>query len=98
MENGGRWQRQLHLYTDPFYYIDYTIAQINAFQYFLMDRKDHEKAWDSYIKLCKISAKLPTKEALREVGLKSPFDDGTIEKILPKLIDYLESLDEEKIK
>lgn len=98
LENGGRWQRQLHLYTDPFYYIDYTIAQINAFQYFLMDMDNHEKAWDSYIKLCKISAKLPTKEALGEVGLESPFDEGTIEKILPKLTDYLESLDKEKIK
>lgn len=98
LENGGRWQRQLHLYTDPFYYIDYTIAQINAFQYFVMDMENHEKAWDSYIKLCKISAKLPTKEALREVGLESPFDDGTIEKILPKLTSYLGSLDKEKIK
>lgn len=98
LENGGRWQRQLHLYTDPFYYIDYTLAQVNAFQYFVMDMEDHKKAWESYIKLCKISATLPTKKALAEVGLESPFEDGTIEKILPKLIDFLESLDKDKIK
>lgn len=98
LENGGRWQRQLHVYTDPFYYIDYTIAQINAFQYFIKDMENHDKAWESYINLCKISASLPSKEALKEVGLSSPFQEGTIEEIIPKLTKYLDSLDKEKIK
>lgn len=98
LENGGRWQRQLHVFTNPFYYIDYTIAQVNAFQYFIKDRKDHEKAWKSYLDLCKISASLPTKEALEKVGIKSPFEAGTIEEIIPQLTEYLESLDKEKIK
>lgn len=98
LENGGRWQRQLHVFTNPFYYIDYTIAQVNAFQYFIKDRKDHEKAWKSYLDLCKISARIPTKEALEKVGIKSPFEAGTIEEIIPQLTEYLESLDKEKIK
>jgi len=33
LESGGFWQRQLHIYTSPFYYIDYTLAQICAFQF-----------------------------------------------------------------
>ena len=98
LENGGRWQRQLHVYNYPFYYIDYTIAQVNAFQYFIKDMENHEKAWESYLKLCKLSAKLPTKETLKEVGLESPFEEGTIAKITPQLRKYLESLDMEKIK
>lgn len=98
LENGGRWQRQLHVYNYPFYYIDYTIAQVNAFQYFIKDMENHEKAWESYLKLCKLSAKLPTKEILKEVGLESPFEEGTIAKITPQLRKYLESLDMEKIK
>ena len=98
LENGGRWQRQLHVYNFPFYYIDYTIAQVNVFQYFIKDMENHEKAWESYLKLCKLSAKLPTKEILKEVGLESPFEEGTISKITPQLRKYLESLDMEKIK
>jgi M3 family oligoendopeptidase len=98
LENGGRWQRQLHIYNSPFYYLDYTIAQVNAFQYFIKDLEDHDKAWESYMKLCKLSATLPTKEILKEVGLESPFEEGTISHIIPKLQDYLDGLDMEKIK
>lgn len=98
LESGGRWQRQLHVYNSPFYYLDYTIAQVNAFQYFVWNMKNHEQAWKSYLKLCNISGKLATKDAIKEVGLESPFEEGTISKIIPKLQDYLESLDKEKIK
>ncbi|MDD7305347.1 MAG: M3 family oligoendopeptidase [Peptoniphilaceae bacterium] len=98
LESGGRWQRQLHVYNYPFYYLDYTIAQINAFQYFVWDLNNHQDAWNSYLNLCKISGKLSTKEALKEVGLESPFEEGTIAKIIPKLQEYLDSLDKEKIK
>lgn len=98
LESGGRWQRQLHVYNYPFYYLDYTIAQVNAFQYFVWDMENHEEAWKSYLKLCNISGKLATKEAIKEVGLESPFEEGTISKIIPKLQDYLDTLDKEKIK
>lgn len=98
LENGGRWQRQLHVYNYPFYYLDYTIAQMNAFQYFMWDRKNHDEAFESYLKLCKISGKLSTKEAIKEAGLESPFEEGTISKIIPQLKEYLDSLDKEKIK
>lgn len=98
LESGGRWQRQSHIYNDPFYYIDYTIAQVNAFQYFIRDLKDHDEAWNSYLKLCELSATKTTKDLLKAVGLKSPFDDGTIREITPKLEAYLDSLDKEKIK
>lgn len=98
LESGGRWQRQLHVYNYPFYYLDYTIAQINAFQYFVWDRQNHQEAWESYLKLCNISGKLATKEAIKEVGLESPFEEGTIGKIIPKLQAYLDTLDKDKIK
>lgn len=98
LENGGRWQRQLHIYNYPFYYLDYTIAQVNAFQYFIKDMENHDKAWQSYLNLCKLGAKLLTKEILKEAGLESPFEEGTISKIIPKLQAYLDGLDEEKIK
>lgn len=40
LESGGMWQRQLHIYTSPFYYIDYTLAQICAFQFWKRSRED----------------------------------------------------------
>lgn len=98
MESGGRWQRQLHVYLYPMYYLDYTIAQINAFQYFAWDLKDHEAAWASYLKLCSLGGRYPTVETLEKVGLKNPFEEGTMEPVVAELEKYLDSLDKSKIK
>src|SRR5699024_9472609 len=48
---GCYWQRQHHIYTSPFYYIDYAIAQTNALQYRLWMETDRKGAWESYLKL-----------------------------------------------
>lgn len=98
LESGARWQRQLHVFHYPFYYLDYTIAQINAFQFFIKDLENHEDAWNRYLKLCNLGGSLGTKDILKEVGLEVPFDEGVIGKITPKLEKYLDSLDKEKIK
>ena len=42
-EKGGFWQRQHHIYSTPFYYIDYCLAQICALQYKLMMEQDYER-------------------------------------------------------
>lgn len=98
LEKGARWQRQLHIYEVPFYYLDYTLSQICALQYFLWDRKDHEAAWNSYLKLCKRSGRVPFTKLLPEAGLKDPFKEGCIASITPELEEYLASLDHSKIK
>lgn len=98
LEEGGKWQRQLHVYLYPMYYLDYTIAQINAFQYFVWDLKDHEKAWESYLKLCSLGGRYPTVETLEKVGLKNPFEEGTMKPVVEELEKYLDTLDKSKIK
>lgn len=98
LEKGGRWQRQLHVYHYPFYYLDYTIAQINAFQYFVWSLEKPKEAWESYLKLCQLGGRYPSIETMKKVGLESPFDEGVIQPIVEKLEAYLETLDKEKIK
>jgi M3 family oligoendopeptidase len=98
LENGGRWQMQMHVYAMPFYYLDYTIAQVCAFQYFVWDQKDHEAAWESYLNVCKRAGAIPFKELIQESGLQSPFEPGCIEAVLPTLEQYIDGLDKSKIK
>jgi M3 family oligoendopeptidase len=98
LEEGGRWQKQLHVYLMPFYYLDYTLSQVCAFQYLVWDMKDHEKAWASYLDLCMKSGRIPFKQLVPESGLLSPFVDGTIARITPELEKYLDGLDKTKIK
>ena len=53
---GCYWQRQHHIYSYPFYYIDYVIAQLCAFEYKNKMDEDYKEAWQSYLKLCRLSA------------------------------------------
>jgi M3 family oligoendopeptidase len=98
LENGGRWQKQLHVYLYPFYYLDYTLSQVCALQYFTWDMRDHQAAWQSYMTLCRLSGRVPFKKLVPQSGLMSPFEDGTIAQITPALEKYLEGLDKSKIK
>ena len=52
LESGRFWHRQSHIFTVPFYYIDYTLAQICAFQFWKKDRDNHQQAWADYVNLC----------------------------------------------
>ncbi len=84
-EKGGFWQRQLHIYDLPLYYIDYCIAQTCAFQYKVKMDENFEEAWESYLKLCKLSASDFFTNMVTEVGLDNPFEDGCVEEIVRKL-------------
>lgn len=77
-ERGGFWQRQHHIYSFPFYYIDYAIAQTAALQYRLWMETDRRAAWESYLKLCRLSASDFFAEMLVSSGLRSPFAEGVI--------------------
>lgn len=78
LEGGGYWQKQSHIYGSPFYYIDYTLAQICAFQFWQRDRKDHAAAWADYVRLCQAGGGKSFLELVALAGLRSPFDPGCV--------------------
>lgn len=82
---GGFWQQQHHIYSFPFYYIDYVIAQTVAFEYKLWMDEDYEAAWKSYLKLCRMSASDFFTNMLPECGLKLPFEEGCLKEMVRKL-------------
>jgi M3 family oligoendopeptidase len=79
-EKGTRWMRQGHIYSVPFYYIDYTLAQVVALQFLGLMKKNHAKAWKKYVKVCSMGGKYPFTELLEKAKLKNPFIEGTIKK------------------
>ena len=82
---GGLWQQQLHIYNSPLYYIDYCLAQTCALQYKIWKDKDFKAAWASYLKLCKLSASDFFTRMIPAVGLKNPFEDGSIRSLVESL-------------
>lgn len=90
---GHRWLTQGHIFGSPFYYIDYTLAQVMAFQFFNLDRKNHKLAWSRYIKLCKMGGKYPFRELVTRDHMQDPFKPGVIKKTITPLIKQLKSYD-----
>lgn len=93
---GTRWMRQSHVFGSPFYYIDYTLAQVVAFQFLAEDLKNHERAWKKYVKLCKLGGSLPFTGLLNKVHLRNPFESGNVKKNIKPLLKVLKEFDVEK--
>ena len=96
MGKGTRWMRQSHVFGTPFYYIDYTLAQVVAFQFLAEDLKNHEKAWKKYVKLCKLGGTLPFTGLLEKVHLRNPFEEGNVRKNIHPLLKVLKEFDTSK--
>ncbi|MCL2249179.1 MAG: M3 family oligoendopeptidase [Oscillospiraceae bacterium] len=79
---GGHWQRQLHIYRIPFYYIDYCLAQTCAIQYRIWLEENKDAAWKSYTDLLKKAGTRRFTDLVAEAGLKSPFENGCVEHIV----------------
>ncbi|OZU88167.1 oligoendopeptidase F [Virgibacillus indicus] len=97
LEAGGFWQRQGHIYEVPFYYIDYTLAQICAFQFWKRSRENQEEAWNDYVNLCKLGGSKPFLELVEAANLKSPFEEGTVEDIVGTIEAWLESVEDKAL-
>lgn len=97
LENGGYWQRQGHIYNSPFYYIDYTLAQICAFQFWKKSQENHEEAWKDYIGLCKLGGSQSFLNLVEAAKLKSPFEDGCVKSVVGIIEDYLNSVDDKSL-
>ena len=96
-DKGTFWYRQGHIFGVPFYYIDYTLAQVVAFQYWVKSREDHAKALAEYIDLCKLGGSKSFVALLESAKLDNPFKRGTVEDIIIPLKAYLDGVDDTKL-
>ena len=94
LKNGIFWFRQGHIFSSPFYYIDYTLAQVCAFQFWIKSREDREKAWQDYLNLCKLGGSKSFFQLMKSANLKNPFEEGTLAAVIPKIKEYLDSVDD----
>jgi len=94
---GSLWHRQGHVFGAPFYYIDYTLAQVCALQFWKRANEDFDSAWNDYLTICKLGGSLPFGEIVKSANLLSPFDDGTLESIVSHVKDFLNSIDDKNL-
>ena len=85
LEKGCWFFKQGHIFKDPFYYIDYVLAQICAFQFFKKMEENREKGWEDYLRICKVGGTKSFLQIVETGNLISPFDDKCIEFIIKNL-------------
>lgn len=97
LERGGWWMRQAHIFMSPFYYIDYTLAQVCAMQFWArMENKD-PKAFEDYQHICKIGGTLPFRKIVKEAGLIVTFEEGCLEQVTGSVSQWLDEISEEEL-
>ena len=89
LEEGGFWMQKQHIFLYPFYYIDYALAQMCAFQYYGRMKTDRKQAWEDYLRLCRAGGTRGYFDLLKVGDLLNPFHDGTVEKSVRHVIDEL---------
>ncbi len=96
LKAGGFWQQQGHIYQSPFYYIDYTLAQVCALQFWKRSNEDRKTALEDYQILCNAGGSQSFLELVKLAKLKSPFEEGCLDKITSEANKWLTSIDDTK--
>ena len=86
------WQRQLHLYEVPFYYIEYGMAQLGAIAVWKNYKEDNKKGLDGYMKALKLGYTATIPEIYEAAGIKFDFSRAYIKELMTFVKAELDSL------
>ena len=87
------WHRKLHIHLAPFYYIEYGLASLGAFQIWQNAQKDQEKALNSYRQALKLGGTKTITDLFKEAGAKLSFDKETLGSIVEMIETHLSELE-----
>lgn len=74
------WHRKLHIFQVPFYYVDYGLAQLGAFQIWHNAMNDQSKAVRKYRKALSLGATASLPDLFNVAGITFAFDEATLQK------------------
>ena len=92
IEEGGRWQYQSHIFERPFYYIDYCLAQVIAFDFLIASQEDYSSAFKKYQTFLKAGGSKTFTQLVAETGYPGPFDKNALSSIASDLKRIREQL------
>jgi oligoendopeptidase F len=86
------WQRQLHLFSVPLYYIEYGIAQLGALQLWAQSRRNEGQALENYKKALSLGGSRPLPELFGAAELKFKFGPDTMRTLMDEVAGELRTL------
>jgi oligoendopeptidase F len=88
----SQWQRQLHLFHAPFYYIEYGIAQLGALQLWMKSKQDPRQALANYRAALSLGGTRPLPELFSAAGIHFDFSEKTLRPLMDELSNELKEL------
>ena len=89
-----RWQRQLHIYQVPFYYVEYGLAQLGAVQVWRNALKDQAQAVSDYRKALALGGTVSIPQLFAAAGAKFAFDTATLREAVDLIENTMLKLEE----
>jgi oligoendopeptidase F len=86
------WQRQLHLYEVPFYYIEYGIAQLGAIGLWMQFKRNKQTALNNYIQALSLGGTKTLPRLFEEAGLKFNFSPDYVSELMSFVHDEMNKL------
>jgi len=86
------WQKQLHIFEIPFYYIEYGIAQLGAIAIWKNYRHEPDRALNLYENALKLGYSVPIPEIYRHAGIEFDFSRNYVQELMHFVSDELEEL------
>ena len=86
------WQRQLHLFEVPFYYIEYGIAQLGAIGMWMQYKKNPEQALDNYMNALSLGGTKTLPELYKAAGFKFDFSPENIKTLMDFVSEEMENI------
>ena len=96
-DQGTFWFTQSHIFANPFYYIDYTLAGVCALQFWKRSQENDPNAFKDYLNICNAGGTLSFLNIVKEANLKSPFDPTCIPEVMVSVKDYLNKVDDQAL-
>jgi oligoendopeptidase F len=91
------WQRKLHIHTDPFYYVEYGLAQLGAFQVWRNALQDQAGAVAAYRKALSLGGTVSIFDLYAAAGAKFAFDAGTLQDAIDLAEKTIAQLEDEYV-
>ena len=92
LEQGTRWQYQMHIYESPFYYIDYCLAQTVAINFLIASLEDYDGAFNRYLDFTRAGGSKAFGQLVVDASIPSPFTEGALDVMAQKVLDVVETL------
>ena len=89
MEQGGYWMQNQHIFLYPFYFIDYAMAQLAAFEFYAQMRTDRKAAWENYYKLCQAGGSGGYRALIERCKLHNALQEGSVKEVLAPVFEEL---------